>query len=284
MPAQYGFRTAGIVDLRTKSGAFEPGGYASLYGGSYDTVRPSLEYGGSKGNMNYFADASYNHSDLGIENPTGSSNPVHDTTDQYKAFTYWSDVLDETSRITAMGSISYSDFQVPNTPGLPAGTSPNGNQWLPGIFNSSNLNENQNEQNYYGVVAYQKSINDFNAQVAGFGRVSTVHFTPDPVGDLYFNGVASDVERKLYSGGMQADASYNLGEKHTLRGGLMVLDESVSADTSTVVFPVDANGNPNGGTRDDPGQQRGARPVFRGLCAGRVEASTRTDAELRRSL
>jgi outer membrane receptor protein involved in Fe transport len=83
-------------------------------------------------------------------------------------------------------------------------------------------------------------------QVAGFGRMSTVHFTPDPLGDLFFNGVASDVSRKLYSGGLQADMSYQLGDKHTLRGGLMLLDESVSADTTTAVFPVDANGNPIG--------------------------------------
>ena len=39
---------------------------------------------------------------------------------------------------------------------------------------------------------------------------------PDPNGDLVFNGVASDVDRILYSGGLQADASYNLGDKHTI--------------------------------------------------------------------
>ena len=58
----------------------------------------------------------------------------------------------------------------------------------------SDLNENQNEQNYYGVVTYQKSAGDLNFQVSAFGRNSDVHFTPDPVGDLYFNGVASDVQ------------------------------------------------------------------------------------------
>ena len=116
-------------------------------------------------------------------------------------------VMDDTSRISVMGSGSYADFQVPNTPGLPAGNAPTPdnptavpwNTFMPvSTFNSAGLNENQNEQNYYGVVAYQKSLEDFNLQVAPFGRVSTVHFTPDPVGDLYFNGVASDVDRELY--------------------------------------------------------------------------------------
>ena len=47
LPAQYGFRTAGVVDLQTKSGAFEPGGEASVYGGSYNTIKPSFDLGGS---------------------------------------------------------------------------------------------------------------------------------------------------------------------------------------------------------------------------------------------
>ena len=246
LPAQYGFRTAGVVDIHTKNGAFAPGGEASIYGGRYDTVIPSFEYGGSQGNLNYFVDGSYDHNNIGIENPTSSWDPIHDTTDQYKAFTYLSYVLDDTSRISVMGSLSYSDFQIPNTPGVAAGTSPGGTQWVPGNFDSTQLNENQNEQNYYGVVAYQKSVGDLNLQVAGYGRVSSVHFRPDPLGDLYFNGVASDVDRRLYSGGLQADASYALGEKHTLRGGLMLLDESLSSHSTTTVFPVDVNGDPTG--------------------------------------
>jgi outer membrane receptor protein involved in Fe transport len=244
LPAQYGFRTAGIVDIQTKTGGFNGGGEMSLYGGSFDTVRPSFELGGSKGNLSYFTDGSYDHNDLGIENPTGSPTAIHDSTDQYKEFTYLSYILDHTSRITFMGSASYSDFQVPDTPGLSAGTSPDGKPWLPGSFASSGLNENQNEQNYYGVLTYQKSAGDLNYQISAFARDSSVHFTPDPVGDLYFNGVASDVDRTLYSGGIEGDGSYAIGDSHTLRAGFSFLDESVDADSTTTVFPVDAAGNP----------------------------------------
>ncbi len=246
LPAQYGFRTAGIVDIQTKTGGFEPGGEESLYGGSFDTVRPSFEAGGSRGNLSYFTDASYDHNSLGIESPTAGTAAFHDETDQYKAFTYLSYILDHSSRITFMGGASYSDFQVPDTPGLPAGTSPDGSQWVPGAFDSSRLNENQNEQNYYAVATYQKSAGDLNYQVSAFARESAVHFTPDPVGDLYFNGVASDVDRTLYSGGIQGDGSYDLGDRHTIRAGFSFLDESVDADSSTTVFPVDAGGNASG--------------------------------------
>ncbi len=255
LPAAYGFRTAGVVDIKTKSGAFDNGGEAGVYGGSYDTVRPSFEYGGSDGKLNYFIDGSYDHNALGIENPTSSHSAIHDVTDQYKTFAYFSYILDDTSRVSFMGSASYSDFQIPNTPGLAAGAPsvPNGVTAVPWNtfmatpnFNSANLNENQNEQNYYGVVTYQKSAGDLNFQVSAFGRDSSVHFMPDPVGDLYFNGVASDVKRDLVSGGLQADASYAIGDKHTVRGGALVLDESVAANSTTTVFPVDANGNPTG--------------------------------------
>src|SRR5882672_5608532 len=33
LPAQYGFRTAAVVDIQTKSGLLEPGGSISVYGG-----------------------------------------------------------------------------------------------------------------------------------------------------------------------------------------------------------------------------------------------------------
>jgi outer membrane receptor protein involved in Fe transport len=246
LPAQYGFRTAGVVDIETKTGALENGGEADLYGGSFNTTRASGEYGGSSGKWDYFVDGSYDHNDLGIENPTASHNAIHDTTDQFKTFDYASYIIDDTSRVTLMGSASYSNFEVPNTPGLPAGTSPDGNPWLPGYFNSADLNEQQREQNYYGVMAYQKSVGDFNAQVSLFGRASSVHFRPDQIGDVYFNGVASDVERDLYSGGLQADASYQLSDNNTIRFGGQLLDEVVFADSATTVFPVDNNGNPTG--------------------------------------
>ena len=242
LPAQYGFRTAGVVDIQTKSGAFENGGEVGVYGGSYDTVRPSFEYGGAQGKWDYFVDGSYDHNDLGIENPTPSHDAIHDQTDQYKTFIYASRILSDTSRISLMGSASYSNFQVPNTPGLPPGTAPgpSNSQWVPGTFDSATLNENQNEQNYYGVIAYQKSAGDLNMQVAAYGRNSSVHFTPDPIGDLFFNGVASDADRNLYSGGLQADASYNLGDKHTIRGGVMLLDEYLSSDSTTTAVLMDS--------------------------------------------
>jgi outer membrane receptor protein involved in Fe transport len=247
LPAQYGFRTAGIVDIQTKTGVIEPGGEVSVYGGSYDTIKPSVEYGGSGSNVTYYVMSSYNQNGIGIENPTAGEMPIHDKTDQSKTFAYLSYVLDDTSRISVIASASYGSFQLPDTAGLPAGLTPDGSQqWVPGTFNSAALDENQIEKNYYGVVAYQKTAGDLNFQVAAYGRSSEVHFIPDVAGDLFYNGVASDVERTVDSAGLQTDASYQLNEQHTLRGGFMLLNETLTSATTTTVFPVDGAGNPTG--------------------------------------
>jgi outer membrane receptor protein involved in Fe transport len=255
LPAQYGFRTAGIVDIQTKTGTFAPGGSLDFYGGSYDTFRPSFEYGGSEGKWNYFVDGSYDHNELGIENPTSSSTAIHDETEQFKTFMYGSYIIDPSSRLSMMASASYSDFQVPNTPGVGSGSpSPTNASYasamtadglLPsGTFNSADLNENQNEQNYYSALTYQKSAGNLDYQISAFGRESEQHFTPDPIGDLYLNGEASEVHRYLYSAGLQADGSYQLGDSHTIRAGGSFLAEGTQNNTSTSVFNLDASGNP----------------------------------------
>ena len=51
LPAQYGNRTAGIVDIRTKSGQELHGGTISVYGGDYHTAMPTIEYAGSSGSF-----------------------------------------------------------------------------------------------------------------------------------------------------------------------------------------------------------------------------------------
>jgi hypothetical protein len=200
----------------------------SLYGGSFDTVRPSFEVGGSQGNLSYFADGSYDHNALGIENPTPSADADPRRLGPVQGVHV--PVLHPGPHEPAH---VHGQRVVQRLPGArharacPPGTSPDGKPWLPGRVHSAGLNENQNEQNYYGVVAYQKSAGDLNYQLSAVRPDSSVHFTPDPVGDLYFNGVASDVDRTLYSGGVQGDGSY-ASRHHTLRAGFSLLDESVS--------------------------------------------------------
>ncbi len=241
LPAQFGFRTSGIIDIHTKEGPNLNGGDLSFYGGSHETLNPAFELGGSTGRLNYFVVGSYDQNSLGIENPTGSSSAIHDDTKQYKGFAYLSCLIDDTSRISLLLSGTYSDFQIPNNPGQTpvfalAGASPRN-------FDSRNLSENQYEQNHYAILAYQKSLDTLTFQLAAFSRYSGTLFSPDPKGDLIFTGLAGRIDRSIFSNGVQFDASWAVSDAHTLRGGFLVTVEHANVDTDNQVFPVDAAGN-----------------------------------------
>ena len=94
LPAEYGLRTAGVLDITSKAFA-APGGEVSLYGGSRQTFTPSFDYGGSVGNSEYYVSARGNWNGLGLENPTPGLNANHDETQQGKFFGYASTLLDE---------------------------------------------------------------------------------------------------------------------------------------------------------------------------------------------
>ncbi|HEY1735248.1 MAG TPA: ligand-gated channel, partial [Methylovirgula sp.] len=58
LPAQYGLRTAGVLDMTTRD-QFVDGGNVSIYGGSLATVSPSFDYAGTSGNTQYFVTGRY---------------------------------------------------------------------------------------------------------------------------------------------------------------------------------------------------------------------------------
>ncbi len=74
LPAQYGFLTAGVVDITTKTGRTDPGGEISIYGGARDYLQPSFQYGGQLGSVDYFVTGDLLHSRVGIENPDPTFN------------------------------------------------------------------------------------------------------------------------------------------------------------------------------------------------------------------
>ena len=241
LPAQFGLRTAGIVDIQTKSGnALEQGGRAGIYGGSFGTLTPTFEYGGRVGSTEYFFNGRGFTSNLGIENPTDSRNAIHDRTYQGNFFSYTSTVLDAQTRVATIFGNTTNRFQIPNNPGqMPRFTA-----FGVSNFDSTMLNEKQAEQNTFGVLALQKSVNGLDLQVSAFSRYSTLHFIPDTIGDLVFNGIASDVYRRGFANGLQGDGAYKLNDAHTLRAGFTVTGESTQNSNVSTVLPLDAGGNP----------------------------------------
>jgi len=239
LPAQFGFRNTGVIDIHTKNGPVFTGDEASVRVGSFDTIMESFERGGVIGKFSYYVTENYLHDGIGVENPTRSSSPIHDDTDQYKFFGYFSDIIDETSRVTLLVSGNHSDFQIPNNPGQTPAFTVNGRS----TFDSAKLDENQSEDSAYEILTYQKKAGDLNFQASIFNRYSSILFRPDDVGDLIFNGVASRVDRAILSNGVEFDSSYKLNDEHTLRAGFIFTEQHATIDTATLVFPIDASGN-----------------------------------------
>jgi opacity protein-like surface antigen len=110
------------------------------------------------------------------------------------------------------------------------------------FFDSTNINQRQYERNAYGVVAWQKSEGDLDMQAAYYSRYNDLHFVPDPVGDMLFNGVASDVYRSTFLNGISGDVSYRLNDAHTVRGGFFVQGEQTQIKNISTVENLDATG------------------------------------------
>ena len=243
LPAEYGYRTAGIVDIHTKSGALDPGGTMGVLGGSYKTVNPFVQYGGTSGKVDYYFTGQYLYNQIGIENPTSSYNPIHDNTNQGKGFAYASYLLNDTSRISLMMGSALSYFEIPNSPSQTPQFSLDGGP-TPTPFESANLNEKQREATNYGALAFQGKTGGWDYQVAFFSRYSQTYFTPDPSGgDLIFNGVSSTVYQSGYANGLQSDGACRLNDTNTLRTGFTFSAERAVANTTSQAFPTDPSGN-----------------------------------------
>jgi outer membrane receptor protein involved in Fe transport len=240
LPAEYGLRTAGIIDLSTNSGLLQPGGEISLYGGSHSTYQPSAEYGGSDGQFTYYVTGDYKQDNLGIESPDGSSNPLHDHTTQIHGFSYLEDILDPSNRVSLILGISDDQFQIPNQVGLQPALGYNYN----GItdYLSNNLNEHQHELAEYAIATWQHSEGPLNVQSSLSARFTSLHFVPDWTGDLLYNGIAQDAFKDDTAIGWQTDAAYKVNDAHTVRSGLYFQHDESRSDTTSQVVSINSAG------------------------------------------
>ncbi len=248
LPAQYGLRTAGVVDIETKDGATtEAGGSVGVLVGGHDAFQPSIELVGSKGPLSYYLTGNFVTNTLGIENPLPTTNAIHDRTEQLRGFAYLSYVLNDNTRLGLMVGTYTGRFQIPNNPDQAPAFSLTGVSDVDSGFNarpSSDLDQRQREANHYAVMSIQQSRGAFDYQASVFYQYSMLHYLPDPQGgDLIYNGVASDVFKSNSAAGIQADASYKLAEAHTARFGFAFTHQLTQSNNSVGVFPVDDAGN-----------------------------------------
>jgi outer membrane receptor protein involved in Fe transport len=273
LPAEYGLRTTGLVDITTRTDLFNNSGSVGVYSGSHGTITPTIEYGGTFGGncpatapatpgyakatpastdcfagVQYYFTGRYLQNTVGIENPTPAYNAIHDFSQQGRGFAYMSAFVDPTTRISLITGTAVNNFQIPNVPGQPIGQSGNVTSAFGATsFNSALLNENQTETTQFNVLSLQKSVDGFNGQLSYFSRYNRLQFTPDPIGDLLINGIASNISRTSLTNGLQGDGSYELNPAHTLRAGFSVSSEQAFVGNTSLVEPcMVCDGSDNG--------------------------------------
>ena len=245
LPAQFGLRTAGIIDIQTKEGGTKPGGRIGILAGGNNYLQPSAEAFGSVGAFNYYLSGSYLANSIGIENPQPTRHALHDKTRQTKAFGSLSYFLDENTRLGMLFGTYHGRFQIPNNPNQTPNFDLTGYNGIGGgsaTLPSSNLDERQTETNNFVAVSLQKTLGDLNFQLSGFHQYSELHFFPDSAGDLLYNGVASNSLRSNSASGLQFDSSYKLNAAHTLRSGIAYSRQFTRSDNSVGVFPTNETG------------------------------------------
>ena len=240
LPAQYGYRTAGIVEITTQPAPDSAGGSVGVTAGSSGTWNPELSLYGSADRWSWFLTGNFLESDSGIENPTASRRPIHDHTDQSKGFGTVSYLLNDDARLSLLFGVANNRFEIPDNPEQQPAYALAG----AGPFDSATLDERQREVTRFGVLALQGTIGVSGYQVSIGQRYSSIAYRPDPIGDLIFNGVAGTIDRSNRADTLQADFSTPvLGGSHTLRYGVYASSEHPVSNSVVEVFSADADGN-----------------------------------------
>jgi len=244
LPAQYGLRSAGIIDITTKSG-LKNAANIGIYGGSHGTIEPSFDVQGSSGGTGYFISGNYIRNDLGVENVNTNDTALHDTSRQYNVFGYIDHIISANDRLSLTFGYSNQHYQIPN----PIGLQPLTGYAVSGVtmFPSERLNETQLQSTGFGILSLLHTKDNFTLQASVFGRTSALDYHPDIVGELLFNGLAQVARKRDAAFGTQIEAVYKLTGHHTLRGGVILQDDHSTSRTQTTVFPTALSGSVTAG-------------------------------------
>ncbi len=242
LPVTYGYRDAGVLDLVTKDGCSNPGGNAEFYGGQRETVQPSFEYGGCDGPLSFYYTGTFLHSNLAFSSATPGPTPYHNLTNQGQGFGYFTYELNPLTKLSLTTGVSVNQSEYPSEPGLPPMFQLAGHP--ASSYSSQDIDEHLDQDYYFGILALSGVVGPaINYQVAYTSAYSTIEFSADPIGDLIYQGIASDSFHTEFDNTLQTDVSrefdlskFGLGS-HDLGAGFYLGEYGVELDDTSLTFP-----------------------------------------------
>jgi outer membrane receptor protein involved in Fe transport len=259
LEAQYGNRSAAVIDITGKSGTKPGYGSLQMFGGSNRTLNPSFEYGGTIGEkFRYYVLNSYTSTNRGIDPPTLGHSVFHDQNERNQTYLRGDYQHDNRNAFTWLFLNSVAKYQIPTAPGLETNPGVLGllQAQSPGFtpVASQAVNEFQKENNQYGHMAWRHDINASNFfSLAGYVRHTRATFKTDPLNALAYTTNASepfsagDQDRSAYSSGIRLDYTHILNTQHLIKTGFQIGRTQAVNKTRLFVFDRDAvTGDPIG--------------------------------------
>lgn len=234
MEAQYGNRTAALIDITSKSGTRPGFGSVQMFGGSNETLNPSFEYGGTIGQkFRYYVLNSFTSTNRGIEPQTLGHSVFHGQSERNQTYLRGDYQHDNRNNFTWLFLNSVAKYQIPTKPGQEVN---------PGVlallqaqipaFNpvaSQAINEFQKEDNQYAHMVWRHDVNANNFfALAGYVRHTRATFKTDPFNALAYTPdvqepfSVGDQDRNAYSGGVRLDYSYIPNHQHLIKTGFQI--------------------------------------------------------------
>ena len=237
LPAQYGYRTSGVIDIHTKDGCDSGPNNLTILGGQRDTAQATFQFGGCGGDFSYYLTGLFLQSNLGLSSAVPAPDPIHDAVTQGQGFSYLTYELNPTTKLSLISGMTLSFNQFPNRPDQPPLYQLD--HINPALYPSSGIDSGINQQDYYGVFALNGAMGSkADYQVAYTAHYNSQTFYPDSIGDLIYQGISSNVFTSDLSNTLQGDLTYRLSESHTLRAGFYMGEYGVESDQASQVFPI----------------------------------------------
>jgi hypothetical protein len=239
LPARYGYATGGVIDVESKDGCRQPGGEFSIFGGQRGTISPSLEYAAREGALASYVSARETWSNTAFSSATPGPTPIHDWQKSEQALGFWTYSLNQDTRLSLLLAATVSDNELPNAPGLAPAYSLAGVASIP---SSADIDSSLNFRDYLLMGSIKSAPSSgLDLQLGYTAHFISQQFNPDSVGELIYQGVASQASHEDRDNAIEGDLRYASGA-HTIGAGFYVGAYKVQSTDNSLVFPAGSSG------------------------------------------